>query len=272
MDRHDDLAVALTPLDRIGRGHDSCQSAMPADLYGVRAVAFSPEPNETFRIEGELKAPELGGLLRVAHFRRRLRRSGMKHELALIDVRPNDRIRIQPIAIGGKSGPSDIVDSVRDAETPRLHEAMNLNDPHSRELAIAEAMDELVEHEDMERAPCGRARSGTRRTKEWPPTPRRSWTSGRRSACVRARCARSVRRGRLHRAAPGRAGAHPPAPRPRRAVPRRQTAFLVLHDPSGAVLLERRPPSGIWGRPVVLPGVRPRRRHRGHLPGAHRGR
>ena len=58
------------------------------DLYGVRAVALSPDPNETFRIEGELKAPELGGLLRVAHFRRPLRKSDVKHELALIDVRP----------------------------------------------------------------------------------------------------------------------------------------------------------------------------------------
>ena len=38
-----------------------------------------------------------------------------------------------------------------------------------------------------------------------------------------------------------------PAPRPRRAVPRRETAFLVLRDPGGALLLERRPPSGIWG-------------------------
>ena len=58
------------------------------DLYGMRAVALSPDPNETFRIEGELKAPELGGLLRVAHFRRSLSRSGVKHELALIDLRP----------------------------------------------------------------------------------------------------------------------------------------------------------------------------------------
>ena len=38
-----------------------------------------------------------------------------------------------------------------------------------------------------------------------------------------------------------------PAPRPRREVPRRQTAFLVLRDRGGALLLERRPPSGIWG-------------------------
>ena len=38
-----------------------------------------------------------------------------------------------------------------------------------------------------------------------------------------------------------------PAPRPRRVTPRRETVFLVLRDPSGALLLERRPPSGIWG-------------------------
>ena len=230
------------------------------DIYGVRAVALSPDPNETFRIEGELKAPDLGGLLRVAHFRRSLGKSGVKHELALIDVRPmidlmlaasssseasvdlrivdrsqrehgtarvsrfaatlehdpdmacfsvsprseeevpttfealriarpnlepvpldvigpaeaphgavltqnlnlaatrllvvarNDRVRIRPIALGGKPGPSDIVDGVRDAEAPRLHEAMNLADPDSRESSIAEAMDKLLEHEDMEQS------------------------------------------------------------------------------------------------------------------------
>ena len=38
-----------------------------------------------------------------------------------------------------------------------------------------------------------------------------------------------------------------PAPRPRRSVPRRRTAFLVLRDRDGSLLLERRPPSGIWG-------------------------
>ncbi len=38
-----------------------------------------------------------------------------------------------------------------------------------------------------------------------------------------------------------------PAPRPRRAVPRRASAFLMLRDASGALLLERRPPSGVWG-------------------------
>ena len=241
-------------------GHALDRDLAVDDLYGVRAVALSPDPNETFRIEGELRAPELGGLLRVAHFRRSLGRSGVKHELALIDVRPmidlmlaasssseasvdlrivdrsqrehgatrvhrfatalehdpdmvffslspihreevpttfealriarpslepvpldvigpadashravlprdldlkatrllvvarNDRVRIRPIAIGGKPSPSDIVDGVRDTEAPRLHQAMNLVDPDSRESAIAEAMDELLEHEDMERS------------------------------------------------------------------------------------------------------------------------
>ena len=38
-----------------------------------------------------------------------------------------------------------------------------------------------------------------------------------------------------------------PAPRPQRAMPRRETAFLVLRDAEGALLLERRPPAGLWG-------------------------
>lgn len=38
-----------------------------------------------------------------------------------------------------------------------------------------------------------------------------------------------------------------PAPRPRRARPRRHTRMLLLQDAAGAVLLEQRPPLGIWG-------------------------
>lgn len=45
-----------------------------------------------------------------------------------------------------------------------------------------------------------------------------------------------------------------PAPRPKRAVPRRETVALVLQRPSdGAILLERRPPAGIWGGLWSLP-------------------
>lgn len=38
-----------------------------------------------------------------------------------------------------------------------------------------------------------------------------------------------------------------PAPRPRRTRPLRHTRMLLLSDAAGAVLLERRPPQGIWG-------------------------
>ena len=38
-----------------------------------------------------------------------------------------------------------------------------------------------------------------------------------------------------------------PAPRPSRTRPRRRTRMLLLSDTEGAVLLERRPPSGVWG-------------------------
>lgn len=58
------------------------------DLYGVRATALSPDGSQNFRIEGVLKAPDLGNLLRVAHFRCSLRKSGVFHELPLIDARP----------------------------------------------------------------------------------------------------------------------------------------------------------------------------------------
>jgi A/G-specific adenine glycosylase len=38
-----------------------------------------------------------------------------------------------------------------------------------------------------------------------------------------------------------------PARRPRRRVPERAATFLLLRDPAGALLLERRPPAGVWG-------------------------
>jgi A/G-specific adenine glycosylase len=38
-----------------------------------------------------------------------------------------------------------------------------------------------------------------------------------------------------------------PAPRPRRARPLRHARMLLLSDPAGSVLLQRRPPQGIWG-------------------------
>ena len=59
------------------------------DLYGVRATTLSPGDSQKFWIEGELRALDLdGSLLRVAHFRLPLHKSGITHELPLIDSRP----------------------------------------------------------------------------------------------------------------------------------------------------------------------------------------
>ncbi|AOV15709.1 A/G-specific adenine glycosylase [Acidihalobacter aeolianus] len=44
-----------------------------------------------------------------------------------------------------------------------------------------------------------------------------------------------------------------PAPKPRKTTPERETWMLLLYDAAGAVLLERRPPSGIWGGLWSLP-------------------
>ncbi len=44
-----------------------------------------------------------------------------------------------------------------------------------------------------------------------------------------------------------------PAPRPKRDRPRRRRIVLVVEDPEGRVLLERRPPEGIWGGLFSLP-------------------
>jgi len=45
-----------------------------------------------------------------------------------------------------------------------------------------------------------------------------------------------------------------PQPRPRRTLPHRSVAMLILHDQtSGSVLLEKRPPTGIWGGLWSLP-------------------
>lgn len=45
-----------------------------------------------------------------------------------------------------------------------------------------------------------------------------------------------------------------PAPRPPRVVPEREVSVLLLHD-GAHVLLERRPPAGIWGGLLALPEV-----------------
>ncbi len=46
-----------------------------------------------------------------------------------------------------------------------------------------------------------------------------------------------------------------PARRPQRTLPTRDTCFLIVEDNAGAVLLERRPASGIWGGLWCFPQV-----------------
>ncbi len=38
-----------------------------------------------------------------------------------------------------------------------------------------------------------------------------------------------------------------PRPRPRKSIPTRSTRFVIARAPCGAMLLERRPPTGVWG-------------------------
>jgi A/G-specific adenine glycosylase len=46
-----------------------------------------------------------------------------------------------------------------------------------------------------------------------------------------------------------------PQPKPKRALPTRRTTMLVVRDACGRVLLERRPPAGVWARLWSLPEV-----------------
>ncbi|AGA90793.1 A/G-specific adenine glycosylase [Thioflavicoccus mobilis 8321] len=47
-----------------------------------------------------------------------------------------------------------------------------------------------------------------------------------------------------------------PAPKPRRERPVRRTRLLAIHGPAGEVLLQRRPPVGVWGGLWSLPECR----------------
>ena len=48
-----------------------------------------------------------------------------------------------------------------------------------------------------------------------------------------------------------------PGRRPRKRLPERSVQMLLVRDPAGSILLERRPPSGIWGGLWCLPEVAP---------------
>jgi len=82
------------------------------------------------------------------------------------------------------------------------------------------------------------------------------------TVCTRTRpaCARCPLRDECAARARGIADSLP-APRPPRARPERETVFAIVREPGGGVLLERRPPSGVWGGlwgfPEVAPGTDP---------------
>ena len=48
-----------------------------------------------------------------------------------------------------------------------------------------------------------------------------------------------------------------PQRKPRKSTPLRQTVFVIVRDPRGRVLLERRPPAGIWGGLWSFPECKP---------------
>lgn len=48
-----------------------------------------------------------------------------------------------------------------------------------------------------------------------------------------------------------------PQPKPRKATPLRHTVFVIVRDPHGRVLLERRPPAGVWGGLWSFPECEP---------------
>ena len=48
-----------------------------------------------------------------------------------------------------------------------------------------------------------------------------------------------------------------PHPKPRKTTPLRETVFVIVRDPRARVLLERRPPAGIWGGLWSFPEVEP---------------
>ena len=50
-----------------------------------------------------------------------------------------------------------------------------------------------------------------------------------------------------------------PTPRPAKARPRRRVQWLILRDARGRVLLEKRPPSGVWGGLWSFPELEPER-------------
>ena len=56
------------------------------DIYGVRATALAADELQRFRVEGELKAGDALSLSKVAYFRHEMRKFGVRHEAALVEM------------------------------------------------------------------------------------------------------------------------------------------------------------------------------------------
>lgn len=80
------------------------------DLYGVRATALATDESQKFWVEGELRAADAVPLNAVAYFRRELRRTGLRHELALVDVNAVLRLMLG----GSASADAKVVLRIRD--------------------------------------------------------------------------------------------------------------------------------------------------------------
>ncbi len=65
-------------------------------------------------------------------------------------------------------------------------------------------------------------------------------------------CSRCPLRGDCQALAEGEPARYP-TPKPRKSLPVRHTRMLLLRNPQGAILLEKRPPTGIWGGLWSLP-------------------
>lgn len=68
----------------------------------------------------------------------------------LVVAHHDDRVRVRPVVIGGRSGES-VSSSTEDAEVSRLCEAVSLRDCDSRMRSIAAAMDAMLDLEDAHR-------------------------------------------------------------------------------------------------------------------------
>ena len=90
------------------------------DLYGLRATALSTDDTQRFWVDGELKAEDVGQVKPVAHFRLALRKAGVRHELALVEVDSTLRLLL------GASAAPDARVSVRIVDAQHVYETLDV--------------------------------------------------------------------------------------------------------------------------------------------------